>query len=165
MAPDTFIETTLAEIWKEVLGVDEVGIHDNFFALGGDSILSIQIVARASEKGLRLSPKQLFENQTIAELAQVVGQVEAVQAEQGLVTGTFSLTPIQRWFIEQEQVAPHHWNQSMLLKVNRSADPALLKQAVAQLLAHHDALRLRLVQMRDNGSSSMVNGQRKYRSM
>ena len=106
VAPVSVIETTLAEIWKEVLGVEEVGIDDNFFALGGDSILSIQIVARAREKGLHLSPKQLFESQTIAELAQVVGQVEMVEVEQGLVTGSFPCSPIQSWFIEQEQ--PSH---------------------------------------------------------
>ncbi|TGU49361.1 hypothetical protein EN829_071025, partial [Mesorhizobium sp. M00.F.Ca.ET.186.01.1.1] len=73
VAPETFVEKVLAQIWKEVLGVEEVGIHDNFFELGGDSILSIQIVARAGQSGIRLSPKLLFENQTIAELAHAVG--------------------------------------------------------------------------------------------
>lgn len=67
--PGTPEETTLASIWREVLGLDRVGVHDNFFDLGGDSILTIQIIARASQVGLRFSPKQLFQYQTIAELA------------------------------------------------------------------------------------------------
>jgi len=90
----------LAEIWAEVLRVEQVG-HDNFFELGGDSILSIQIVAKANKAGLQLTPKQLFAHQTIAELAAMAGTIRTIQAEQGLVTGTLPLTPIQQWFFEQ----------------------------------------------------------------
>jgi phthiocerol/phenolphthiocerol synthesis type-I polyketide synthase E len=67
--PATETETRLAELWKGVLGLDQVGVQDNFFDLGGDSIIGIQIVARATVLGLQFSPEQLFEHQTIAELA------------------------------------------------------------------------------------------------
>src|ERR1051326_542244 len=70
--PRTEVERVLAGIWGEVLGVKQVGIHDNFFELGGDSILSIQVITRAREAGLGLQPRQMFERQTIAELAEVV---------------------------------------------------------------------------------------------
>ncbi|KZE44088.1 hypothetical protein AV540_01955 [Brevibacillus parabrevis] len=142
VAPETFIEKVLAQIWKEVLGVEEVGIHDNFFELGGDSILSIQIVARAGQSGIRLSPKLLFENQTIAELAHAVGDSVNICAEQGLVTGEVPLLPIQHWFFEQKLADRNHWNQSVLLTV-QPIDPEILKQAFYHLLGHHDALRLR----------------------
>src|SRR5690606_22717742 len=66
-------EERLAGIWADVLRLDRVGRHDNFFALGGDSILSIQIVARATQAGLPLTPRHLFQHQSIAELAAVVG--------------------------------------------------------------------------------------------
>jgi non-ribosomal peptide synthase protein (TIGR01720 family) len=145
VAPRTSVEELLAGIWTEVLGLEKVGIHDNFFELGGDSILSIQIVARANQAGLRLTPKQLFGHQTIAELAKVAGTTSVFQAEQGLVTGEVLLTPIQRWFFEQEFAEPHHWNQAMLLEVPPTLDLALLQQVVQQLLMHHDALRLRFV--------------------
>src|SRR5205807_2518916 len=104
-------EELLAGIWAEVLRLERVGRHDNFFALGGDSILSIQIVARATQAGLQLTPKQLFQHQSIAELAAVVGTGQAVVAEQGLVSGEALLTPIQRWFFEQASPEPQHFNQ------------------------------------------------------
>ncbi|MHC5747805.1 MAG: amino acid adenylation domain-containing protein, partial [Nostoc sp.] len=70
VAPRTKEEKTLAEIWAEVLGLEQVGIHDNFFALGGDSIRSIQVQSRAREKGLNFSIQQLFRHQTIYQLVQ-----------------------------------------------------------------------------------------------
>jgi amino acid adenylation domain-containing protein/non-ribosomal peptide synthase protein (TIGR01720 family) len=150
VAPRTPAEETLAGIWSQVLGVERVGIHDNFFsALGGDSILSIQIIARANQAGLRLTPKQIFEHQTVAELAAVAGVAAAVEAEQGLVTGAAPLTPIQHWFFEQDVVEPHHWNQSLLFETRQALDPALLEQVVAHLVEHHDALRLRFVREAD----------------
>src|SRR5205814_7659861 len=66
VAPRTPAEAALAAIWADVLRVETVGIHDNFFELGGDSIRAIQVVARASRAGLKLTPKQLFLHQTIA---------------------------------------------------------------------------------------------------
>ena len=113
VAPHTPAQSTLAGIWAEVLGLKQVGIHDNFFELGGDSIRSMQIVARANRAGLRLTLKQLFQHQTIAELVAVAGTTPAVQAEQGLVTGPVPLTPIQHWFFEQELPDLHHWNQAL----------------------------------------------------
>src|SRR5213079_709990 len=98
IAPRNQIEETLANIWSGVLGIPELGIHDNFFELGGDSILSIQIIARANQAGLRLSPRQVFQHQTIAALAAVAGASSATEGEQGTVTGVVPVTPIQRWF-------------------------------------------------------------------
>jgi len=78
--PRTEVEKLLAEVWREVLGLKQVGVHDNFFELGGDSISSIQIIRRAREAGLQVQPRQMFERQTIAELAEVV-RSEAEQVE------------------------------------------------------------------------------------
>ena len=144
-APGTHAEETLARIWADVLGLERVGIHDNFFELGGDSILSIQIIARASQAGLQLSPKQMFQHQTVEELAAVAGTAVVAVAEQGIVTGDVLLTPIQRWFFEQELAEPHHYNQSLLLKVRQSLDASLLREVVRSVIEHHDALRLRFV--------------------
>ncbi|MFN6486986.1 MULTISPECIES: non-ribosomal peptide synthetase/type I polyketide synthase [unclassified Nostoc] len=141
--PRNSIENTLVNLWKEVLEVEQVGIHDNFFELGGDSILSIQIVARANQLGLHLTPKQVFQQQTIAELATVVSTSTAIQAEQGLVTGSVPLTPIQHRFFEQNLSEAHYYNQSVLLEVLPNIQTDILKQVVQQLLIHHDGLRLR----------------------
>jgi amino acid adenylation domain-containing protein/non-ribosomal peptide synthase protein (TIGR01720 family) len=147
--PRNTAEEILCGIWSELLRVERVGVEDNFFHLGGDSILSIQVIARAARRGLRLTPKQLFEHQTIAGLAKVAGQVEEIQANQGKLTGSVLLTPVQRWFFEQELAVPHHYNQSMLLEPRESLDPQTLKKALAHLLNHHDALRFRFVRSDD----------------
>jgi len=68
-APATATEASLTAVWQAVLGLERVGVQDNFFDLGGDSVIGIQIVARASARGLQLTPEQLFTHQTIAELA------------------------------------------------------------------------------------------------
>ncbi|ARV58892.1 hypothetical protein BZZ01_09835 [Nostocales cyanobacterium HT-58-2] len=147
VAPRTDVEKVLADIWSDVLGLKRIGVYDNFFQLGGDSILSIQVIARANQSGLALTTKQLFQHQTIAELASVAGTRQIFQAEQGLVTGEIPLTPIQRWFFEQELKEAHHWNQAILLSVQQSLNLALVKQTVQQLLVHHDALRLRFARL------------------
>ncbi|PHM11561.1 non-ribosomal peptide synthetase [Nostoc sp. 'Peltigera malacea cyanobiont' DB3992] len=146
VSPHTHTEEILAKIWRDVLVLKQVGIHDNFFELGGDSIMSMQIIAKANQAGLKLTPKQLFQHQTIAELATVAGIINSVQSEQGLVTGAVPLTPIQKWFFEQNLPEPHHFNQSFLLEVPANLQPELLEQALQKLLSHHDALRLRFVQ-------------------
>jgi amino acid adenylation domain-containing protein/non-ribosomal peptide synthase protein (TIGR01720 family) len=141
--PRTPVEELLVRVWSQALGNPEVGIRDNFFELGGDSILSIQIVARARREGCLITVKQVYDCQTVEELARVAGTAEAVQAEQGSVVGDVPLTPVQRRFFEQEPAAPQHFNMSLLLKLKRPVEPRLLEAAVEHLLAHHDALRFR----------------------
>ncbi|MDT3495733.1 amino acid adenylation domain-containing protein [Bacillus toyonensis] len=147
IGPRNSNEQILATIWKQVLGIKKVGIYDNFFEIGGDSILSIQIISQANQVGLKLTPKQMFECPTIAELAQVAIETQGVQAEQGIVTGDVPFTPIQYWFFEQEHPYPEHWNQSMLLRVKERLDMKLLEGAILNLIKHHDALRFRYEQL------------------
>jgi len=143
IAPHTQVEKKLAEIWSQVIGIDKIGIHDNFFDLGGDSILSIQVISRANQAGIHLTPKQIFQMPTIAELAQVAAIETSIQAEQTLVMGLAPLTPIQHWFFEQNLPQPDHWNQSIMFEVRQKIKPDLLKLAIQHLIRHHDALRLR----------------------
>ncbi|HVR96911.1 MAG TPA: amino acid adenylation domain-containing protein, partial [Thermoanaerobaculia bacterium] len=143
VAPRTLVEERLVAIWREVLGVPRVGVHDNFFTLGGDSILSIQVIARARRAGIALVPRMLFQHQTVAELAAVAGAVAGIQAEQGPVAGPVPLTPIQRWFFDQEPPEPWHDNQALLLESRRQLAPPRLAAALARTAFHHDALRLR----------------------
>ncbi|MDQ2979073.1 MAG: amino acid adenylation domain-containing protein, partial [Acidobacteriota bacterium] len=97
VAPRTEKERILAGIWAEVLHVEKFSVHENFFELGGDSILAIQIIARAARAGLRLTPRQLFEHQTVARLAEVAESTAGPDRDQGIVTGPVPLTPIQHW--------------------------------------------------------------------
>ena len=141
--PQTLIEETLVDIFSSLLPVESVGIHDNFFEMGGDSILAMQIVSRASQAGLTISPKQLFQYQTIAELSAVAEQGTQTIISQEPATGTVPLTPIQHWFFEQALAEPEHFNQSVRLALPDGFSQEALEVAIAHLYRHHDALRLR----------------------
>ncbi|KPC82771.1 hypothetical protein ADL35_18360, partial [Streptomyces sp. NRRL WC-3753] len=89
-APRTETEQLLAGIWAEILGVERVGVDDNFFDLGGDSIISLQVVSRARRAGLALTSRDVFLNPTVAALAPAVqpaGESAGVLAEQGALAG------------------------------------------------------------------------------
>ncbi|MCU1734443.1 MULTISPECIES: non-ribosomal peptide synthetase [unclassified Pseudomonas] len=144
VAPQGEIEEKLAAIWCDVLKLEQVGSTDNFFELGGDSILSLQIIARAKRQGLKLSPKQLFEKQTIGQLASVAKLIEkkAVAAVVEQISGNLPLLPIQARFFELDIPARQHWNQSVLLTPTQPLDAAHLQAALLALVEQHDALRL-----------------------
>lgn len=141
--PTNETERRLAKIWSEVLGQKAIGIHDNFFEAGGDSILSILIIARAKQAGIHITPRQVFQYSTIAELANVAEAAAEVQMDQGLVSGELPLTPIQRWFFELELPNPHHWNQPAMLAVPEDLDLVLLQDVLERMMVHHDILRAR----------------------
>ncbi|WP_034070047.1 non-ribosomal peptide synthase/polyketide synthase [Pseudomonas aeruginosa] len=141
-APRNAVERTLAEIWQDLLGVERVGLDDNFFSLGGDSIVSIQVVSRARQAGLQLSPRDLFQHQNIRSLA-LAAKAGAATAEQGPASGEVALAPVQRWFFEQSIPNRQHWNQSLLLQARQPLDGDRLGRALERLQAQHDALRLR----------------------
>jgi len=142
VAPRNALESTLAAIWCAVLNVPQVGLDDNFFELGGDSILSIQVVSRARQAGIHFSPRDLFQHQTVQTLAAVATLVEQVTAEQGVLTGSSGLTPIQQWFFDTPIPERQHWNQALVLKPLQLLEPHRLEQALLAVLEHHDALRL-----------------------
>jgi len=142
-APRSDLEAKIAAIWQETLGIEQVGVDDNFFDLGGDSVVGIQMIAKFKQAGLDLSPQQLFQNQTIAELAAVLDAAAPVENDQGPVVGPAPLAPSQRRFLARELPEPHHYNQTMRIEVTRPLDPATVRRAVERLFEHHDALRLR----------------------
>jgi non-ribosomal peptide synthase protein (TIGR01720 family) len=138
--PQTKAELQLVAIWEEVLGSHPIGVHDNFFEIGGDSILSIQIVTKARQKGIFLAPNQIFEHQTISELALCTKSENKNIVEQKIV-GSVSLLPIQHWFFEEHKNAPHHWNQALMFDVPENANKDILQKSIGYLIDYHDALR------------------------
>ncbi|CUW25653.1 non-ribosomal peptide synthetase [Streptomyces reticuli] len=147
-APRTDTERRIARIWADVLGIEEVGADDNFFALGGDSVLSMQVVSRLRRDGLHVATRDLFTHQTVAELATVV-RTAPRRTGDGPVTGEVPLTPIQDWFLTTPRAAHHHFNQSALLELAETPDPRALRTALDALLEHHDALRMRFTRDAD----------------
>ncbi|GLW14755.1 non-ribosomal peptide synthetase [Streptomyces sp. NBRC 13847] len=147
-APRTEAERILAEIWCALLGIDRVGVEDNFFMLGGDSILSIQVVSRARRAGLTLTPRDLFRHPTIAALAAATGATAQVSGT-GPVTGEVGLLPIQHWFLDAGAERPEFFNQSVVIELAEDPDPRALAAALRALWSHHDALRARFTQQAD----------------
>ena len=110
-------EELLCALFAEVLGLERVGIDDNFFALGGDSIVSIQLVSRARKAGLAITPRAVFEHQTVAGLAGAAdGSEETCGAVADIATGGLAPTPIMRWLLERGGPIDR-FNQAMLLQV------------------------------------------------
>ncbi|HLX08270.1 MAG TPA: condensation domain-containing protein, partial [Thermoanaerobaculia bacterium] len=142
--PRTPVEMALAAIWSELLGGVRVGRGDNFFELGGDSILSIQAVARARQRGLRLTPRQVFDQPTIRGLAALVEAAPAslVEAAAEELRGV-PLSPIQQWFFAQPWQHREGFVQAMWVEVPEELPAARLAAAVGELVQRHEALRLR----------------------
>ena len=159
IAPRNEIETEVCKIWAEILGVskDRIGITDNFFRLGGDSIISIQLVSRLWQRlGLKISVKDIFEFKTISKLYDNVFSKELdnfakayTKNEQGILNGELDLLPIQKWFFESNFEQPNHWNQSFVIKTLK-LDINKLQASIAELIEHHDNFRLRYKKSQQN---------------
>ncbi|MCE0463343.1 non-ribosomal peptide synthetase [Pseudomonas uvaldensis] len=144
--PRRTLELRLLEIAREILNNPDLQVDDNFFSVGGDSILSLQIIARAKQQGLQLKPKQIFESPTVrgwAEQAVDLGAtIEQPANHPAEPTTAFALTPIQEWFFSQGQNLAEHWNQSLLLALDEPLDQQRFTQALGTLLERHASLRL-----------------------
>ncbi|MEV5008949.1 amino acid adenylation domain-containing protein [Streptomyces sp. NPDC055692] len=144
--PATPQEEALCAVFADVLGVERVGVDDDFFDLGGDSIVSIQLVGRARAAGLVFTPRDVFRLRTVAALAAMATPQEQTTAtgepdDSGI--GAVPLTPIVHWL--RERGGPvDSFHQSMLVRTPAGLDQARLTAALQAVLDHHDALRLRL---------------------
>ncbi len=147
VAPSSPVEAALAALWAEALGVKRVGVNDDFFELGGDSLLVIRVVSKANKGGLGITTKMLFQNRTVADLAKVAGTTH-VLAEQGPVTGVVPFTPAQIHFVELQHTRPHYHSLGSLLagKPGAELDPWAAREAFRAVATQHDNLRVRLVE-------------------
>jgi amino acid adenylation domain-containing protein/non-ribosomal peptide synthase protein (TIGR01720 family) len=156
IAPRNELEQRVCQIWAEVLGLgkDKIGIREDFFRLGGDSIVSIQLVSRLRQRlGLNIKIKDIFYHKTIEKLydnvlSKVNNTVLDTISEQGLLSGKLALLPIQVWFFKNNFAKRHYWNQSFLVKVP-SLNISCLQDSIDKLVAHHDAFRLRYREARE----------------
>ncbi|MFJ8534715.1 amino acid adenylation domain-containing protein [Streptomyces sp. NPDC093591] len=143
-APQGAREATLCALFEEVLGVEGVGADDDFFRLGGDSIMAIQLAGRASGAGLGIAPRDVFTARTPAVLALTAREAADTGAGEDTGTGRFPLTPVMRWWREQGG-DPAAFTQSMVFPVPRDAGPERVGAAVLGLVERHGVLRMRLV--------------------
>ncbi|MEC2066182.1 non-ribosomal peptide synthetase [Bacillus inaquosorum] len=140
ISPRNEIEKVMAEIWEELLDVEELGVSANFFELGGDSIKALQVCARLKQRGFETTVREMFEHQTLGELSARVRKALHV-IDQGPVEGEITWTPIQQWFFSQS-LEIHHFNQSVMLYRTERFDEIALKKVLKSLVIHHDALRI-----------------------
>ncbi|MBQ4849263.1 non-ribosomal peptide synthetase [Pseudoalteromonas sp. MMG012] len=150
-ASDNYVEATseleqqLCQIWQQVLGIEKIGVRDDFFRIGGDSIVSIQLVSALRQAGHVLQVKDIIEAPTIAEQAYLLQTQQShevtIMTEQGLLEGEFELLPIQNWFFDNLPPNPNHWNQAFTLNVSTTYTHQHIQQALAQLNQQHDMLR------------------------
>jgi amino acid adenylation domain-containing protein/non-ribosomal peptide synthase protein (TIGR01720 family) len=142
-APVSAMEEVLAGIYAQVLGLERVGMDESFFELGGDSILSMQVVSRARAAGVLCRPRDVFVEQTVARLALVARTVDGAAGVVDEGVGPVTATPIMRW-LRQVDGPTDQFNQTMVLQAPAGAtedDVVVLMQA---LLDRHAMLRLRV---------------------
>ena len=138
------MEKTLSEIWCECMSLETVSVTDDFFKIGGDSIICMQIISKAAEKGIKIELRSFYDDKNIREMAKNAKMSDNATYEQSEITGVMSLTPIQKWFMGQNYEHAEYWNQSVALKVGKMQVPQL-NQALNEVTRQHDLLRARLV--------------------
>ncbi|QNR66933.1 amino acid adenylation domain-containing protein [Paenibacillus peoriae] len=135
-------EEILVKVIQEVLNVERIGMTDDFYELGGDSIKAIQIANKLNASGWVIKVKELMSHTIIEEMAVYLKSEQVSEAEQGPVEGEIGFNPIAKWFFAQHFSNSNHWNQSLLLKIDPEVTCAMLEQGFRELIRHHDALRM-----------------------
>ncbi|MEU5691912.1 non-ribosomal peptide synthase/polyketide synthase [Actinosynnema sp. NPDC020468] len=141
-APTTQAETVLCGLFADLLGVERVGVDDGFFDLGGDSIVSIQLVSRARAAGVVLTPRQVFDHRTPAALAAIASDAVVV-AEPDEPFGEVPPTPIMRWLLDLP-AGVGGFSQAVLLRTPEDLTEDVLRTALRQVVAAHPVLAGRL---------------------
>ena len=142
-APSDAVEEILAGIYAQVLGLERVGIDDSFFDLGGDSILSMQVVARARAAGLTCRPRDVFVEQTVARLARVAGVADGgARRRRTKALGPVVATPIMRWLHDVDGPTDQ-FNQTMVVQAPAGVTHADVVIVLQALLDRHATLRMR----------------------
>ncbi|GAA1229130.1 non-ribosomal peptide synthetase [Prauserella halophila] len=141
----TPMETALATLFAEVLGVPEVSAEDNFFDRGGDSIMSIQLASRAKQAGIGITPREVFQARTVADIAALARELDTTAMSEPADAGVGDVvpTPFAHWLLDEAgDIAGFH--QSMVLTTPAGLTVDTLTSMIAALLDHHDALRMRI---------------------
>ena len=154
--PTTTTERLLCEIWQEILDVERVGITDDFFQIGGHSILVMRLVTALRNRGVHISPQSAYKSPTVSEMAdRILVANTSITDDRSPVIGEAPLLINQRWFIQR--LTPNHWNKSILLELVKECNPKLLQQSLKLILKHHDGLRTVLTESDGEISQNFVS--------
>nr|WP_314491689.1 non-ribosomal peptide synthetase/type I polyketide synthase [uncultured Chryseobacterium sp.] len=139
--PKTEKERLILDIWRQVLVSDEIGVTDNFFSVGGDSIKSIQVSSRLRAKGYEASVKDILKSKNIRALADKLNIVKT-KSDQGEIVGEIPLSPIQKWFFSDTGPEENYFNQSVMINFPEGIAKETVETIFNALQVHHDALRM-----------------------
>lgn len=155
----TIKEKILCALLADLLMVDQVGLDDSFFSLGGDSILSIQLVSRARKRGLLLAPRDIFDNQTVESLASASQfiSVGAAGEREDRAIGVIAPTPIMHCLFQSE-IPISEFSQSLVLGCPASLNRGLLERALEFIIARHHALRMKVTRNEEDRNYSVEIG-------
>lgn len=142
LAPSTEVEKILVEVWNDIFDREDIGIKDNFFDLGGDSIKAVQIASRLLERKIEIKARDIIAHHTIVQIAQEAKEVVTNAGyQQEILSGERGLTPIESWFFAQSFENINYYNQSVLLNFNHPIQVPIVNEAFSILIEHHDSLR------------------------
>ncbi|PTX63162.1 non-ribosomal peptide synthase protein (TIGR01720 family)/amino acid adenylation domain-containing protein, partial [Kordia periserrulae] len=147
--PETAEEEKMLAIWTSLLGVASISVTESFFVLGGDSIKAIQLMSRCKNAGLHFKIKDIFNYPSIRSLCKNLLTETTTVSESGKLQGTIELLSIQQEFLNSNPHTPEHYNQSAFVSLSKKFTSDQLKNAVQQLMEHHDMLRALFVKNDD----------------
>ncbi len=153
-APRNEVEEILVKAWEEILNSNKIGINEDFFDLGGDSIKAIQLTSRIKESGYSFQIKNLYENSTIKKLSKFIIKDSSI-ISQDTIKGKLKLSPIQKWFFNKGFENEHHFNQSIMIIKEDGFNIEILNKAINKIVVHHDALRM--IYLKNNKDVIQVN--------
>lgn len=137
------MERILLETVTELIGIDGIGVNDDFYHLGGDSIKAIQLSSKLLNKGYRIKVNQIMSHPVFSEMALCIKSSDFIQQkEQEACCGSIRASPITAWFFEQNFQSPGDFNQSILLKIKSGFEKSQMDQIFQKLIEQHDALRI-----------------------
>lgn len=143
--PKNKVESISLEVWKEIFKVSDLRISDNFFELGGDSIKAVQIASKLNEQGISVEVRDILSYHTIEQVSLHAEAISGNQNSQEKLTGERAFTPIENWFVSQEQPDSQFYTQSVLLPLNNRIDLKAAEEAINAVVSHHDALTSKVV--------------------
>ncbi|MBF0318982.1 MAG: amino acid adenylation domain-containing protein [Nitrospirae bacterium] len=151
--PTDPVELQILNAFIGVLGKKHIGIYDNFFTLGGDSIKAIQLASRLAADGLDIGVSHIYQHPCVARLAPLAGK-KSLGVKQRQLTGPVPLTPVQSWFFETHVNTVHHFNQSVMLRSGGRLEASLVRKVLTEITGRHDALRMNFTRV--NGSKKVL---------
>ena len=148
VAPSTETERVICRIWEEVLGLERVGVRSDFFRIGGNSILAIQVSHRMSKAlGCDVRVADVFKYKTIAEIiSHSLGRTGIDIPKKDTTESALSFAQERLWFIEQYERGTNAYHMPVLLELDKSTDIAGVKYALQQVVSRHEVLRSTIVQ-------------------